>query len=210
MEENFKLKSIIFDLGGVVFENGTQMTIQFLNKEFDVDNKVLSDIFYGNLSWELRKGKITYRDFWDTIYRRFPNFFKKVNNNAEMYWHDSYTIRPFILNMLQNLKGIYCLGAISGNIKERIDFLENKYSFSNLFDFTIYSFDLKEDKLSDKLYEQAIFELSTRELLPRESLYIDDNLDCLDVASKLGFNIYLFNDIDNFKTDSYKYGLQLT
>lgn len=209
MEDNFKIKSIIFDLGGVVFENGTQTTIQFLNEQFGVDNKILIEIFYGNLSWDLRKGKITYRDFWDTIYRQFPNFFKKVNDNAETYWHDSYTIKPSILNMLQNLKGTYCLGTLSGNIKERIDFLEDKYRFSNLFDFTIYSFDLKEDKLSDKLYDQAIFELSKRRILPKESLYIDDNLDCLDVASKLGFNVYLFNNMDKLKIEICKYGLQL-
>ena len=202
MGKNLNTKAIILDLGGVIFENGTKITIKYINENYGIDKQILNNIFYGELSWELRKGKISYRSFWDSMYMMFPDFFEIVNNNAELYWHNSYTINPSILKLLANIKGSYTIGAISGNIRERIEFLEEKYHFSSLLDFAVYSFDFGEDKLSNKLYENAVFELNIRGIKPEESLFVDDNLDCLETASKLGFHTYLFKDIENFISEN--------
>ena len=197
MVKNLMIKAIILDLGGVIFDNGTKKTIEYINKEFGIHKNNLYEIFYGTISWELRKGKLSYRSFWDEIYMMFPEFYQNVGNIIEEYWHNSYSINHSIIELIKKFKQFYLVGTISGNIKERIEFLESKYSFSQYLDFAIYSFDLGLDKLSIEIYKKASDELSKRGINTKESLFIDDNRNCLETAQNLKFNTYLFSTTED-------------
>jgi FMN phosphatase YigB (HAD superfamily) len=197
VDKNLTIKAIILDLGGVIFDNGTKKTVEYINKGYGIHTNKLHEIFYGFASWELRKGKLSYRSFWDQIYAMFPEFYQNVGNIAEEYWHNSYSINHSVIELVKRIKQFYVVGVISGNIKERIEFLESKYNFSQYIDFSIYSFDSGLDKLSAELYKKASDKLNEGGITPKESLFIDDNLDCLETAQKLGFNTYLFSNIED-------------
>ena len=61
------IKVIIFDLGGVIFENGSKKMREFLRREYSLNEKLLSDIFYGERAHFLRIGKIKFDTFWKFI-----------------------------------------------------------------------------------------------------------------------------------------------
>ena len=196
MGENFlKVSAIIFDLGGVYFSDGTKKVIELICEKYSVEKPILKNIYYGDRSWDLRINKISSSDYWDSIYKQYPD----LNHiDFKTLWYDSFVINHQMADLIRILAKTYCLGIISGNIADRVDYLERKYSFSHIFDFKIYSFNTGLHKIDKRLYDIASSQLSALGIHPEETIFIDDNEDCLEAAMKVGMQTILFkNDFSN-------------
>ena len=53
------IKTIIFDLGGVYFTNGTKIFTDVLNKKYGISEEKLKEVLQGKLGSEYRTGKIS-------------------------------------------------------------------------------------------------------------------------------------------------------
>lgn len=193
------IKVIIFDLGGVIFDNGTRKTKKFLKEKYLIKDNVLKNIFYGEEASLFRNGKINSSKFW-----KFVNFvFEKEKaeidkDDLKSIWYNSFMPQKGIFKLLQNLHNNYELGIISGNIKERVKFLDGKYHFRKYFDWEIYSFDVGINKPNLKIYKEALQKINVKE---RNCLYIDDQETFLKPARILGMNTLLFKTYEEFLKD---------
>lgn len=66
------MKTIAFDLGGVLFAEGTSVAIEKLERDHHYDRKIVSDLLHSPTCRNLRKGLIDDKAFWDWAQRQLP------------------------------------------------------------------------------------------------------------------------------------------
>jgi HAD superfamily hydrolase (TIGR01509 family) len=189
----------------VVFENGTRKLRKFLRDKYSIKEEVLSNIFYGKEAQLFRIGILSSSDFWDfigSVQFRKGLFIDK--NEISNYWHNSFTPRDGIFNLLERLHRNYELGIVSGNIQERITFLEDKYKFRKYFDWEVYSFNVGVNKPDIKIYKE-VFKLTKADA--SNCLYIDDKDIFIKPAQRLGMRTILFKETQKFLEDLDKLGI---
>jgi len=183
------IKTIVFDLGGVYFTPGSFLAIEKIKEIYDIENeKLLREIFSdkpnseGNL---LRRGLITIDEFEEKLFSKLA-INAKERKHTRYIWFGSYCIHYGIEELLEILKrNNYRLLIFSGNVRERIDYLEKKCGFLKYFDDTVFSFDYNMDKNNIEFYEELIKHL---ECEPSEAILIDDEKKNIKIARTLGFN----------------------
>lgn len=198
------IKVIIFDLGGVVFENGTRKTKEFLKRKYHLSEDLLNRIFYSQETLLFRTGQLDSDSFWhfiDSI--AIQENLKIGKNEIRDIWYNFFTPKEGMFTLLELLHKNYELGIISGNIKERIFFLDEKYKFRKYFDWEVYSYDVGANKPDLKIYREALKKTKTS---GSYCLYIDDKNIFIEPAKKLGMSTILFEsykklliDLSNFK-----------
>ena len=202
MEKNLSLTTLIFDLGGVLFTNGSKILLKKLKSQRLITNEILIDILYSEEAWLVRKGLINFNDYWASIDIKYSKMINVPTSYIKELWFKSYKLKKNLYDTILYLRNFYTIGLISGNIKERVDYLNQVYDFRRLFDFEVYTFDCKLDKKGDDIFKYAI---KTHSLIPSECLYIDDSIDCISEAKKLNFMTYKY--INNDKLIKLLYGL---
>ncbi len=204
----YKIKTIIFDLGGVYFTPGTLIAMEKIKEIYDIENeKLLQEIFSDKLNSEgnlLRRGLITIDEFEEKLFSKLAINVKE-RKHTRYIWFGSYCIHYGIEELLEKLKrNNYRLIIFSGNVRERIDYLEKKCGFLKYFDDTVFSFDYNMNKNDIEFYRELIKHL---ECDPSEAILIDDEKKNIKIARMLGFNgihyYYTEKLIENLK----KYGI---
>jgi HAD superfamily hydrolase (TIGR01509 family) len=184
----YNIRTIIFDLGGVYFTPGSFLAIEKIKEIYDIENeKLLREIFSdkpnseGNL---LRRGLITIDEFEERLFSKL-GIDVKERKHTRYIWFGSYCIHYGIEELLERLKrNNYRLIIFSGNIRERVDYLEKKCGFLKYFDDAVFSFDYEMNKNNIKFYEELTNHLECK---PSEAILIDDEKRNLIIARTLGF-----------------------
>ncbi len=181
------IKTIIFDLGGVYFTPGSFLAIEKIREIYDIKNeKLLREIFSdkpnseGNL---LRRGLMTIDEFEEKLFSKLE-INKKEKKHTRYIWFGSYCIHYGIEELIKVLKKEYRLLIFSGNVRERIEYLDKKSDFLKYFDDTIFSFDYQKNKDDIEFYEELIEHI---ECEPSEAILIDDEKKNIKIARSLGF-----------------------
>lgn len=198
---------LVVDFGGVLFDNGTEIVTKKLSGEYPHLAAVIHEIFNGDDSWRLRKGLIDSNIFWLNVKELQEKYPDLSQYDLREMWYSSFCLRGEISRLLFDVSPNTVLGAISGNIEERVQYLEKKYRFSSLFDFLIFSYDHKKSKRDRGLYEIAVERLDKLDVIPNNTLYVDDNLDCTIIAQSLGFKTHLYKTPEEFKESLVNHGL---
>ncbi|MCB1181165.1 MAG: hypothetical protein KDK55_03975 [Chlamydiia bacterium] len=197
------IKVIYFDLGGVLFENGTKNAIEFLVQTFSINRRSLKKIFYGPLSWDLRAGKIDSQSYWEKMSDQYPSICNVLD--IKKIWYSFFRLNPTVWEFTKILCKQYPLGIFSGNIEDRVNYLESKFQFKSLFTYEIYSYIYGLNKLNEKLFRIAV---DMCKCDPSEILFIDDGQDCLNIAKQLGAHTFLYQG--DLKFGLEQYGIQLS
>lgn len=180
------IKSVTFDLGGVLFSEGKSVALEKLNEDYSYDEEVVMDVLTSPESFELRKGNISDEDFWNSIQAGLP---KKYDANLiRNVWYDSYILDEKVLDIVKRLKEDYTLLVYSGNIESRIDYLDQKYDFRKHFDKEIYTYDYHLYK-DDKKFAKTL--LKVAECNPEEIVYVDDQKKYAKYAVDLGIKVII-------------------
>ncbi len=185
---NYNIKTIIFDLGGVYFTSGSILAIEKIKEIYNIeDEALLREIFTDKPTTEgnlLRKGLITIDEFEEQLFKKL-GINRKERKHTRYIWFGSYCVHYGIEDLLQTLKKNYRLVIFSGNVRERIDYLDKKCNFLRYFDDTVFSFDYQKNKNDIEFYKELIKHLGCE---PSESLLIDDEKKNILIARSLGIN----------------------
>jgi len=198
------IKAIIFDLGGVVFRDGTKYVIQEMKEKLKFSEKLATELLMGQESQDFRKGLLTSKEFWKYVQSKIPSQIKA--SEIKSMWYNNYITFPGILELFKKLKLKFKLGIISGNIKERIEYLDKKYDFRKYFDVEVYSFDMRITKPDTLMWKKS---LELFNLNAEECIYVDDNPESVGVANSLGFKAILFKNVPQVKKELVKLGVKV-
>lgn len=201
---NMKIKNIIFDLGGVIINLDIPRTIKGFEdlgiKDFE---KTYSQLAQTPLFDQFDKGLIAETDFFNSIKVQFQ--LTQSIGEIEAVWNAM--LLDFPAQRLQHLleyKKKYRTFLLSNTNVTHVKAFEkelfDKYQVDNLssfFEKDYYSCNLKMRKPDAEIFE---FVLKENNLLPQETLFIDDTIVHVKGAEQYGINAVLLPKGEEFKT----------
>lgn len=197
-------KSIIFDLGGVYFTDGTKTAINKISKKYKLPRGAVEGLLKPGptLSQEYRRGNITANQFWNK-FKKSLNIKAKNKELADM-WIKNFTVIKGTINVIKRLKRkgvkVYFL---SDAVKERIEYLQRKYSFLNIFDGGTLSYQVHKSKFeSDDIFKIALKKTKQN---PKNVVFIDDREHYVKKAKELGMKGIVFKNPKQLDKELKKY-----
>lgn len=193
MSNNGKPNTIIFDLGGVLLDIKPELTMEYLTARYPTySQEGLLDWFHKAPAFiQYEKGKISTSDFFRTLRK---NMFRGMEEDEIRHaWNLMITgFKKEKIDLLENLhqkKRLYLLSN-TNDIHKKLFYgmLQNKFSMSGFEGMFIKEYYSHEIGLRKP--QQAIFEYVIREsnLIPAETLFVDDSPANINTAKAMGFN----------------------
>jgi putative hydrolase of the HAD superfamily len=178
------IKWIIFDVWGVIYYPSNlieEMLVPFVQER---NNKISKNQIHQQY-YKASKGNITSKDIWGTL--GFENDYPEIE---EQYINSHQNILDVkFIDIIEPLKEKYQLGIISNDVKEWSYRLLEKFDIRKHFDLLYISGDIKIRKPNIEIFQIFINESQT---IPEECLFIDDRLENLKSAGKLGMHTLRF------------------
>ena len=192
----------LFDLGGVFFDWEPKY---FFNDIFS-DKKDL-DFFLNevcNESWNLRQDEgRSIKDAENQLIPKFPEYEKQIKmyylNHRKMI-RGTFSLSIEVLNNLKNLN--YPCYVLSNWSSETFIGVTENYPFLKQFDGMIISGQEKLIKPNIAIYNLAVERFN---LNPSETVFIDDKIENIISAKKIGFNTIHLEDPSSIKKDIEKF-----
>ncbi|MDE1825818.1 MAG: HAD hydrolase-like protein [Candidatus Micrarchaeota archaeon] len=202
------IKTIVLDLGGVYFSEGTPKAIGRIAKFLGVPKRDVFLIFRGNHPYPsdiYHAGKMTKREFW-RIVRKKLDINVNLSEKMREIWNSSYTPTPGMEKLVSRLKRGYRIVCFSGNTRDRVAYLEGKYKFKRNFDSLLFSFSAHFNKSNIGFYLVLLKRIKCR---PDECVVVDDYPKFLRRASSLGVKIIHFKSARQLGRDLAKLGVKV-
>ena len=198
------IKAIIFDLSEVYLK-GLLGTGKYLEKKLGIKEDKIQLKFQGKELTSLFEGKISEDEYW-----------KKINKKNN--WN--INIQEFKGAVRKNFKEIYGtreiveklkergfkLGLLSDHSKEWVNHCNKKFDYHKLFNSVLYSFEVEVCKPNKKMYNLMLKKLNVS---PNECIFIDDNMNNIIPAKKLGINTLQFKNPEQLKKELIKLGVKI-
>lgn len=190
------IKNIIFDLGNVILKGKPSIILENLNLDDELYNDI-KEKFFNDWS-KLDLGLISLDDYFYQC-----NFKSIISNEIKERLINYYKYRPFnedVLNVLHDLKRKgYNIYLLSNNNKETANYLR-KLDFYQDISGDVYSCDYNVIKPNIEIYNILLNKFN---LIPQECLFIDDDQDNIETATKLGIKSIKYN-LDNYNALNLK------
>lgn len=183
------VKAFIFDLGGVLFTDGSEKFINILCKKYGLDRENAQEAITGEIGSLYRESKITRDEFWEMVREKLN--IKDDADKLETAWLNCYKLNEGTKEIVFELSKNYKVYYLSDNVKERVDWLNKRYDYLKWFTGGVFSHEAGVRKPNIRIYELALERAQTK---PKETIYIDDKLWCLEPAKKIGIETILFKN----------------
>lgn len=197
-----KIDSVVFDFGGVLSNFQRSESTEYLSKTLNVDPSEIKKGFseYRAKHSQTFSEEILWQTIGEVIKVKLPVGMPKMFRD---FLSERMDIHPEMKNVIKTLKAkgfnVYMLSN-QNFIHYRV--LREKAIF-DLFDDAVVSHVVKVSKPDEKIY--TIF-LKQTGRDPKKCLFIDDKLENLEAAEKLGFKTLHF-DIHKTSVSSFKKSL---
>jgi len=192
-----KYNLIIFDLGNVVVKFDHNISAVKIARRFGLDKDYIYNLFFDSeLTCLHDEGKLSPREFYHK--------FKQLLNIAITYkefkdtWNNIFFLNPPVVRLIKQIKREHKVYLMSNTNKLHFDFLKNKFGIHKNFDKIILSFEVGERKPHPKIYKHA---LKLAKTTPKKTIFIDDRIELVEGAEKLGIKSIQFQNISQLKKD---------
>jgi HAD superfamily hydrolase (TIGR01509 family) len=193
---------LVFDLGGVLFSDGTKEFLEDLHRTFGVDIARGGELLHGALGSSYREGRLSRNEFWSTF--RHVLGLSTSEDELEARWVDGYHLNEGTRDLIQELSQRYDVYYLSDNVAERVDAVERRYRFLRLFKGGVFSHEVGVRKPNRRIYELL---LERTHVEARQVLLVDDKDWALVPAAKLGMKTVLFRDSEQVRHELRRLGV---
>jgi len=202
-----EIKSIFFDIGGVLLTNGWDETQRArVLPRFGLDvNEYNARHHEANESWE--RGLITVHEYFEktTFYQprsfSFSDIWAAVKAESKVLYPGSFAI-------LQELAatGRYRLSTLNNESRELNDYRITAFGLKGFFTTFICSGYVNEMKPHAGIYRSA---LEITQAVPEQSVFIDDRENNVQAARDVGMHGITFNEPQQLRAELKKLGVVL-
>jgi putative hydrolase of the HAD superfamily len=183
-------KTVIFDIGGVYFCDGTQIAIGSIASRYKIKPEMVANILNGDAGGKYRTGMITAEEFWNQAGRHWN--LASTPEELSAIWHQSYQPDDGTVRLIERLKKAdHQLLYFSNNTGEKVAYLDKKYRFLDKFDDGIFSHLVKRRKPDPVIYQLILAKASHA---ADACIYIDDKPHFLKPAQDLGMTVIAFKN----------------
>jgi len=179
------IKNIIFDLGNVLLKFKPEEFLLQFTSDKEYIKQFVTKITRSKLWLDLDRGYESLENAEIIFLSKYPEE-KDLISLFFNHWMEMLTPIEENINILLDLsESGYKTYILSNYIKEAFKYVKDKFSFFTIFDGQIISGEEKVIKPEKAIYESL---LRRYQLIPEESLFIDDVLFFLKPAKKLGIS----------------------
>jgi len=191
-----KIKTILFDLGGVYLNRGMWIAEEKFSKRYGIPMKNIVESLIKKNYKNYFSGKVSEEEYLTTFLRDIgvEEDWKKISKEIV----SSFEPQKGMPELVKKLRESYKVGLLSDQTREWWPYLDEKYKISDNFDFTIISYKTGFHKPQTEIYEVAIKKAKCK---PEEILFIDDLQHNLEPAKDLGMKTLLFENPDQIKKE---------
>ncbi len=191
------IKNIVFDLGGVLIDFKPERYLEHIGYSEEEVSFFTTMIFWSSEWNEYNSSKYDVGQTKENLIKRNPQYADEIENifNKIDYQYILFEKKDTV-HYLKELKNrgyhIYLLSDLS------ID----SYNYNKQFDFFnnivggVYSFEVGSTKPNKKNYETL---LSKYQLMPEETIFIDDRLDNVKAANDCSIHGIQFTSLEDVK-----------
>ncbi len=191
------IKNVVFDLGGVLIDTHPEEYLSGLGFSAELCLRILTNVFGHSIWQEFDRGLYSMEEIRDIFMDMNPDIKDEINLVFSDKIFDIFSKRKDSVVFLKELseKG-YKLYILSNFSREGFQFLESHFSFFELFDGGVISYQTKTIKPEKQIYEHL---LNNYNLVPDETVFFDDRIINVEGAIKLGINGIHFTSLDEAK-----------
>ncbi|UCH60878.1 MAG: HAD family phosphatase [Anaerolineales bacterium] len=183
------IKSIIFDLGGVIVRTENPEPRLRLAEELGLTNESLSQLIFNSESAKnATLGKLTTEDHWQAVRSALaldPDQYQHVENE---FWGGDI-VDMELVNYLRSLRGQYKTGLLSNAWDDLRAMLFNEWKIADAFDDVVISAEVGLAKPDPNIYLLAAERLG---VLPQEAVFVDDFIENVQGARQVGMQAVHF------------------
>lgn len=184
------IKYIIFDVGGILFQNGPTHLAVELSREIIGKLSDEGEKEYLHFRPLMQTGRMKTRDFFTHLVRKYK--LKRTVDTIASNWLSFYAeiavLNKEIVDLICNLKKTYTVCGFSNTIDIHGDYNKSIGNYSVL-DRIFLSYEIGFRKPDREAYE---FVLSFLKARPEECVFIDDREENIAAAENLGIKTILF------------------
>lgn len=197
------IKTIIFDLGGVVVPERIRTIRKAIANELGLENL---DLIPEELKNQATKGQIRLIDLYTEIIKKINKQITPeslLEKHLAIYKEEATEIDNEMMALVNSLKQGYCVPCLTNTEVEIAEFNRERGLF-DYFDKAYISTEMNARKPDPEIYHKVLEDLS---LLPEEAVFIDNKLEYVEGARNVGINGILFEGIEKLREDLKEIGI---
>ena len=199
------IKTIFFDIGGVLIDIHPERTYQYLSDSADVDVSMVKESFPWDAHDQYERGIINNEGWFITYKESLPQPCCLKRSDFWNAWKLLLGEEKNTVNILEALNKQYSIWLLSNtNPKHIQDEIEKRYLFPSLVNGAVYSFDVGVRKPEKEIYEIAMQRANAN---PQECLFIDDLLENIQAAKQIGIEGIHFISSEQLKQELVHLGI---
>lgn len=188
------IKNIIFDMGGVLVNFTPKEHLRALGFDGDAIDRLTEIVFNSPIWLELDRGTYTNRQAAERYIKAHPEFAHEIALTLNGTYDYMLSVKEDSADFLKQLKKegfrIYVLSNFS---LEGYEYILPRFDFLKYVDEKVISSHVKMIKPDTAIYKHMLEKL---DILPEESIFIDDAQANLGPAEVLGIHTVLFTTLD--------------
>lgn len=185
------IKTIFFDIGGVLLNIHPERTIKQLSAVTKLTEQEIEDAFPEGAHHKYERGEISDSEFFKAIKRELP----KSNNLTEKIFWQAWGLlvgeKTEVFNIMNMLTEKYPVWLLSNTNPYHI-LEEKRFKLFDKITGGIYSFEVGSRKPEEDIYFKALEIAGTT---AEKSLFIDDLIENVEMARSLNMNAIHFKSI---------------
>ena len=179
------IKTVIFDLGGVLVRTDNPEPRRLLAEKFEMTYDDLSALVYGCESAELAtRGAITAEVHKETVLKELELPAGTFTSFGDEFWAGD-SLDSQLVEFIQGLQGEYTTVLLSNAWDDLRPLLVNLWKIDGIFDHIFISAELRLAKPDPAIFKMV---LDDGQFNPSEVAFIDDLKDNVDAAATLGIH----------------------
>ena len=199
------IKTIFFDIGGVLIDIHPERTYQYLSDSADVEVSMVKESFPWDAHDHYERGIMNNEDWFITYKESLPQPCCLKRSDFWNAWKLLLGEEKNTVNILEALNKQYSIWLLSNtNPKHIQDEIEKRYLFPSLVNGAVYSFDVGVRKPEKEIYEIAMQRANAN---PQECLFIDDLLENIQAAKQIGIEGIHFISSEQLKQELVRLGI---
>lgn len=197
------IKNIIFDLGGVLLDFKPEVYLKSIGLSNE-EAKLFVKLIWGSSEWSKSdRGQISYEKIIDGVSSNNPKYADKLryaleNKDNSLILSENFEACEYFKEL--KLKG-FKLYFLSNVNPYDLKYDKENFEIFKLIDGGVYSSEIGYIKPEKECYEEL---LNKYNLIPEESIFIDDILENVEASKNLNIHSVHFKTLEQVKLDVEK------
>jgi len=192
------IKTVLFDYAGVISPTKNNYAFALKNsKRFELTPEELMKLTYENWD-EAATGKLESSVFWEQIAGKL----KIKPDELISLLIETFPIDERVVDIIRKTKEDRTTVLFSNQEKGWLEKVIDDNNLRGIFTYFVNSYNVGARKPDPKIFLEA---LKISSSLPEETLLVDDSLENVEAAKKLGINAIKFENFDQFLEEYKKF-----